>query len=227
MAENLRTMQGATMSADGVCANNPAMTVKRGHHASVWLRLDLLRRTSLLICGWTLVYGLYRGYYALGGTIGMFGTPVSWNQWRFINAVGAVILLIAGVLPITAVPLWGRRYARFALLVLCWFAAAGCVMHAFVDATQRVLNLTGIRQIDLPLSFWALQDQRQSDLQDLLWNEPWFLIEGLLWGVLGWIGCGRTRVRRWYLVTALAAIVVLTLVGLLSATGVIGKFIVG
>jgi hypothetical protein len=26
-------------------------------------------------CGWALLYAAYRGYYALGGTVGMFGLP--------------------------------------------------------------------------------------------------------------------------------------------------------
>ena len=55
-------------------------------------------------CGWTLLYAAYRGYYALGGTVGMFGTPVSMSQWRLINAVGAAIILILAVLPVATLP---------------------------------------------------------------------------------------------------------------------------
>ena len=42
-------------------------------------------RLRLIAGGWALLYAAYRGYYALGGTAGMFGTPVSFSQWRFIN----------------------------------------------------------------------------------------------------------------------------------------------
>lgn len=67
-------------------------------------------------CGWALPYAAYRGYYALGGTVGMFGTPVSMSQWRLINAEGAAIILIGAVLPVATLPLWQRRQARLVLL---------------------------------------------------------------------------------------------------------------
>jgi hypothetical protein len=56
-------------------------------------------------CGWALLYAAYRSYYALGGTVGMFGTPVSMSQWRLINAVGAAIILVLAVLPVATLPL--------------------------------------------------------------------------------------------------------------------------
>ena len=67
-------------------------------------------------CGWALSYAAYRAYYALGGTVGMFGTPVSMSQWRLINAEGAAIILIGAVLPVATLPLWQRRQARLVLL---------------------------------------------------------------------------------------------------------------
>jgi hypothetical protein len=102
----------------------------------------------------------------------------------------------------------------------------GFVMHAIVDMTRRVLSLSGLLTMDFPL--WLSRNTRESDLQDLLFNEPWFLIEGLLWGAIAWsAGLSRAPRRRWWVATALMAILALTGVGLLSATGVIGKFIVG
>jgi hypothetical protein len=183
-------------------------------------------RASYLAAGWALLYALYRGYYAVGGTFGMFGTPVSEQQWRLINAVGAAILLVAAVLPIALLNAWGRRGARPILLALCWIVTVGCVMHATIDATQRVLSLMGRLTIDLP--FWLSIDRRRSDLQDLLFNEPWFLVEGLLWGAIAWTaGLGGSPRRRAWLASALVAITGLTVIGVLSALGVVGKLIVG
>jgi hypothetical protein len=145
-------------------------------------------------CGWALPYAAYRGYYALGGTVGMFGTPVSMGQWRLINAEGAASLLVAAVLSVATLPLWQRRRARLVLLELCWVIAVGCLMHAFVDDTARILSLAGVLHMDFP--FFASIDRRESDLQDLLLNEPWFLVEGLLWGALGWFGLASARSRR-------------------------------
>jgi hypothetical protein len=176
-------------------------------------------------CWWALLYAAYRGYYALGGTIGMFGTPVSMSQWRLINAVGAAIILTAAVLPVATLPLWQRRKARLVLLALCWVIAVGCVMHALVMGTVRILSLVGMLHMDFP--FFASIDRRESDLQDLLLNEPWFLVEGLLWGTLGWFRLASVRSRRLWVGSGLVATVILTVIGVLSTAGIIGRFIVG
>jgi hypothetical protein len=101
-------------------------------------------------CGWALLYAAYRGYYALGGTFGMFGTPVSMCEWRLINAYGAAIILVAAVLPVATLPLWQRWRARSVLLALCWVIAVGCVMHALVMATARILSLASVLHMDFP-----------------------------------------------------------------------------
>ena len=176
-------------------------------------------------CGWALLYAAYRTYYALGGTFGMFGTPVSMSQWRLINAEGAAIILIAAVLPVATLPLWQRRQARLVLLALCWVIAVCFVMHAIVNGTARILSLAGVLHMDFP--FFASIDRREADLQDLLLNEPWFLVEGLLWGVLGWFGLASVRSRRLWVASGLVATVALTAIGVLSTVGIIGRFIVG
>lgn len=182
-------------------------------------------RIGLALGAWGLFYCLYRAYYALGGTVGMFGTPVSQQQWLLVNAIGAGILLVAAVLPVVTLPLWRHPFGRRGMEVLCWVAAVGCVMHALVDAIQRGLSLAGLLYLELP--FWTAVDRRMADLQDLLFNEPWFLAEGLLWAWLAVTGLSAGTARRRWLISAGAAVAVLTVIGMLSATGVIGTFIVG
>jgi len=185
-----------------------------------------LRWASRAAAAWALAYTLYRAYYAAGGTFGMFGVPASETQWRLVNGVGAAILLVAAMAPLVMLVAWRRPAVRPVLLALCWVVTVGCVTHAAVDMTQRVLSLTGLLTLDYPL--WVSVDRRQADLQDLLFNEPWFLIEGLLWGAIAWSsGLRRAPRARWWLASALVAILALTVVGLLSATGVIGKVIIG
>jgi hypothetical protein len=111
------------------------------------------------------------------------------------------------------------------LLALCWVVAVGCVMHALVDGTARILSLAGMLHMDFP--FFSSIDRRESDLQDLLLNEPWFLVEGLLWGVLGWFRFESGRSRRLWVASGLVATVALTVIGVLSTIGIIGRFIVG
>ena len=113
----------------------------------------LSSRTKWAACAagwWALLYAAYRGYYALGGTFGIVGVPVSINQWRLINAVGAGIILIGAVLPVATLPLWKRRRTGSVLLALCWVVAVGCVMHALVDITARIFSLAGVLRIDFP-----------------------------------------------------------------------------
>jgi hypothetical protein len=111
------------------------------------------------------------------------------------------------------------------LLTLCWTVAVGCSMHAIVDMIQRVLSLAGVVHVAYP-ALWATVNRREADLQDLFGNEPWFLIEGLAFGALGWIALGAGRVRRWWTICAVAATTMLTVLGMLTATGVVGKAIV-
>ena len=179
---------------------------------------------SLITATWGLWYAGYRAYYGFGGTAGMFGTPVSETQWRGINLAGAALLLGIAVLPVAVLPLWNMPRARPILLGLCWVLAVGFTMHALIDDIQRVLSLAGVLHLDYPL--FTTVNRRVADLQDLLFNETWFLVEGVLWGVLGWINLGRSAARRWWIGTAFAAIVVLTCFGLLAGFGVIGKIII-
>lgn len=186
---------------------------------AMWLRY--------LAAAWALLYAIYRGYYALGGTAGMFGTPVSLSQWRLINGIAAVLLLLAAVLPLATARLWRQPRARAVMLAVGWVIAVGCVMHALVDIANRLLSIAGVILMEFPFFVAGSVDRRAADAQDLFFNEPWFLIEGLLWGALCLVELTSARARRWWLASALAAIAVLTLIGVLSGAGVIGRFIIG
>lgn len=185
----------------------------------------LLRRASRLAAAWTFGYALYRCYYALGGTVGMLGVPRSLDEWRRINAIAGVLLLVVAALPLATMPAWRHRRARPVLLALCWVIAVGGASHALIGIAQRVASLTGALVIDYP--FWLRIDRRAADLQALFFNEPWFLTEGLLWALVAWGGALRRSPRRgWWVGSALAATAVATVIGLMSAFGVIGRVIV-
>jgi len=170
--------------------------------------------------GWALLYAGYRSYYAFGGTAGLIGRPVSESRLQAINAVGAAIILVAA-----AVPWLVLRSGRFRRITpaLGWIVAVGCCMHALVDATLRVLSLTGVHPTELPSSVWASYDRRSADLQDLFLNEPWFLVQGVLWAALTLSVVRRARRRAW-LVSAVLATAALTVVGVLSGLDVLGSF---
>lgn len=181
---------------------------------------------SRAAAGWALGYTLYRAYYALGGTWGILGTPFSHADWIRINAIAAALLLVAAILPLAAVGSWRRPRMRQLLLALAWIVSVGCVSHALIAMTSRVLSLTGVLTIDYP--FWATIDTRKADVQDLFFNEPWFLIQGLLWAAMAWLGAlGASPRRGWWVGSALAATAAATAVGLLTSFGVLPSVIVG
>ena len=185
---------------------------------------------SLVACGLGLFYGAYRGYYALGGSWAMIGVPASSTQWLLINRVAAVAIIVASLVPLVAIPLWDVPAARPVLLVLFSIAAVGLVMHALIDEAQRLLHLFGLAgrlHID-PYRFggWRSVNFRLADLEDILFNEPWFLVEGALCGALVWLSLPRAQARSWWLTAAAVATAICVAAGLLSATGVIGTSVV-
>lgn len=181
------------------------------------------RATATALAVWGLVYACYRAYYAAGGQIGMIGQPMSDAQFRAVNAVGAGIVLVGALLPPAVV--WAAPL-RPAAPILAWIVAVGCCMHAFVDGMLRLLSVTGVHLTQLPAELWQSFDRRASDLQDLLLNEPWFLVEGLLWVALGVTSVQSSRRRAW-LVSATLACLLLTILGVLSGLDVIGSFRIG
>lgn len=181
------------------------------------------RAIASALAVWGLGYACYRAYYAAGGNIGMIGEPMSDAQFRAVNAVGAGIVLLGALLP----PVLVRAASgRSAAPVLAWIVGVGCCMHAFVDGMLRLLSLTGVHPTELPAELWQSFDRRASDLQDLMLNEPWFLVEGLLWVALGVASIQSSRRRPW-LASAAGACLLLTVVGVLSGLEVIGSFRIG
>ncbi len=181
---------------------------------------------SWVAAGWALFYAAYRGYYALGGTVGMFGVPVDDGTWRLVNASAVVPLLGAAVLPVVALRVWHRRTWRRVLLGVGWVIAVGCVMHGIIDEVTHLLSLAGRLELTYPAGFWVTVDRHAANLQDLLFNEPWFIGEGLLWAAIAWWVLGPGRERRAWMGSAAVAVVALVAIGLLSAFGVMGRFVV-
>lgn len=185
-------------------------------------------RQLLIACAlgfWGLWYAAYRGYYALGGTEWIPGTVLSATDFRSINAIAAVLLLAAAVLPVVAVKSWKRPVVQRILLVVLWIGAVGCVTHAVVDVVQQVMGLNGLLVVHVDQAMLRL-DRRAAAFQDIFLNEPWFLLEGLLFAALALVSV-RGRAASWWLVTAIAATVILIPLGVLTALGVLHRVIIG
>ncbi len=105
--------------------------------------------------------------------------------------------------------------------------AVACIGHACINDILRILSLAGVYDVLYPPEVWNVVDRRAADLQDLIFNETWFLIEGGLWVALAWTVMGPTKARRRWVASAIAAIALATLVGLLTAFGVLGRAVIG
>ncbi len=181
-----------------------------GEQDAIWSRGTKATRLAQWLAACSLLYAGYRAYYAVGGTAGMIGEPVSQAQFQAINAIGSLLIVVlSAVLPLVLVHV--RRLHR-AAPVLGWIGAVGCCMHALVDITLRVLSVTGQYPTELPVAAWRSFDRRTADLQDLLFNEPWFLVVGLLWGALA-LTFVHPRKRRAWVVSAVVACLLLSVVG--------------
>ena len=178
------------------------------------------QRAALAVAFWSFTYAGYRAYYAAGGQVGMVGQAVSSEQFRALNAFGAAIIAFAGLVPLAALRV---RSIRPILPTLCWIAAVGCCMHALVDVTLRLFSVTGVHPTELPSSVWLSYDRRAADLQDLLLNEPWFFVEGLLWATLGAALVQPSRRRTWLTAVAVACLL-LAAIGVASGLGIIPSF---
>lgn len=173
--------------------------------------------------GW---YSAYRLYYAFGGHAGMIGEPRSPTQFRDINLRGAVIIVIAALLPLLAASAWRQRWVRKVVVVIGWIALVGCCTHAITDEILRLLSLTGAHPTQLSAELWLSVNRHKADLQDVLLNEPWFFIEGCLWAVLALIALPSSMRGQW-LRSAAIVCAVASIVGVLSGLGVIPTVRVG
>jgi hypothetical protein len=178
------------------------------------------RRVAAALGLWAAWYGAYRLYYGLGGKIGMIGRPASEAQFRRINLIGAAIILLAALLP--PIAMRARRW-RGVFVVVGWIAAVGCCVHALTDVTQDALSLTGLHPIHYPAGLWLSIDRREAALQDGLFNEPWFFVEGCLWGVLA-LSCLRPPSRWPWLRSTVVAGAFAYAFGVLTALGAAPSF---
>ena len=121
----------------------------------------------------------------------------------------------------------GRDRPRRVFLGIAWVIAVACIGHALIDDVLRLLSLAGRYDVAYPPEVWISVDRRAADLQDLVFNETWFLLEGVLWLAIGWTVIGPSRARRWWLGSAVVAIGLATVVGILSGFGILGRAVIG
>ncbi|RKP47878.1 DUF3995 domain-containing protein [Cohnella endophytica] len=165
---------------------------------------------------WSIAYMLPHLYWALDGTFGlsMLKPGVSESpQWEMINWVASVFLTAAGFLGIAMIYLGKRKFLSGLLLAV---SLAGCSLstsHGIYGIIYRILQITGVAGLEAgPFN----AKQHAYVLWDLLLIEPWFTIEGILLGILGWCYVNKPRDRRIWLTLCTIGISIGMITGLLG-----------
>ncbi|TDF89173.1 DUF3995 domain-containing protein [Paenibacillus piri] len=148
---------------------------------------------------WSIVYMLPHLYWALDGTAGLSILKPSISespQWKLINWIASVFLTAAGFLGIAMIYLKKRRFLSWLLLVILLAGCAVATSHGIYGIIYRVLQIAGVAGVESgPFN----PKEHAYVLWDLLLFEPWFTIEGILLGILGWCYVNKLRNRRIWL----------------------------
>jgi hypothetical protein len=175
-----------------------------------------LRWAGYAAAAWSLAYMLPHLYWAAGGTAMLSAVKPSASEepaWRLINWVASAMLIGAALVAYLLARGTNRRMLRWALLAIAWAGSVLSVAHAIYGIVDRTLIVTGVRLVD-SRPFTASEDAWV--LWDLLVFEPWFLVEGVLFGLAGWAALDRAQDRRrWVWLSAVGLVAAL-------ATAVLG-----
>jgi hypothetical protein len=179
------------------------------------------RRSSLgwagyAACVWSLAYMLPHLYWAAGGTamLSAFRPAVAEEPaFRLINGVASAMLTGAALVALMLARRPDRRMLHGALLAIACIGCALSVAHGVYGIIDRTLIVTGVTLVESrPFAL----DEHAWVLWDLLVFEPWFLIEGVLFGLAGWAFLTQAQDRRrwaWLCVLGVLAALATALLG--------------
>lgn len=135
-------------------------------------------------------------YWAAGGTAMLSAikpTATEEPAWRLINWVATAMLLGAALVAFLLARGTHPRPLHWSFLVIAWAGSVLSVAHGIYGIVDRALIVTGVKLVE-SRRFAAGEDAWV--LWDLLVFEPWFLIEGVLFGLAGYAVMHRTQDRR-------------------------------
>jgi hypothetical protein len=165
---------------------------------------------------WSIAYMLPHLYWALGGKMGeglLKPGTLHVDQIEWINWVASVFLTFAGLIGLAFI-YWSK--SRVSIYILLFITLAGCSLsasHGIYGIFYRILQIIGV--VDLESGSFDIHEDAYV-LWDLVLFEPWFLIEGILLGIVGWCFLKEARSRKIWL----AACIFGTILGLV--TGIMG-----
>jgi hypothetical protein len=170
-----------------------------------------VRAASLALLAWSMLYALIHLYWGLGGDYGLFALKPSAPEediWIAANLFAFGLIAFAGGLGF-ALERARRLPARAVLLAIVAAGSAIATSHGVYGIAFRAAQVAGLSSIEG--AGFSIDDHGWA-LWDMLAIEPWFLVEGLLLGVVGYLNMRSTAGRdRWLLaVSGLGLIALLT-----------------
>jgi hypothetical protein len=165
---------------------------------------------------WSLLYGLAHLYWGLGGTAGhQVYKPSADDEsiWAAANLFAFALMAFAGVLGFALLRATKPSLVRLVLLGIVGAGSAIAASHGIFGMAFRGASVLGISDVDgVPFDI----HQHAWVLWDMLVIEPWFLVEGLLLGLVGYQAQTSPRRRTlWFWCMAGAFVLAL-------ATGLLG-----
>ena len=177
---------------------------------------EALRWSGYAVFAWSIAYMLPHLYWALGGTLGLSmlkPSVLELPQWKMINWIATGFLTAAGFLGLAFVHLGRRKFLSWSLLAI---ALAGCSLatsHGIYGIVNRILQIAGVAAVE---SSPFNMGQHVYVVWDLAVFEPWFLIEGILLGLVGWHYLDQTRQQRIWLALCMIGTAIGLVTGLLG-----------
>lgn len=181
----------------------------------------LLQPRSLVWAGyavfiWSLAYMLPHLYWALGGTMGfsmLKQSATEFPEWQLVNWVASVILTAAGFLGLAFIYLKKRRVLSWLLLTISLTGCSIATSHGIYGIIYRILQMAGV--VELKSGPFNLNEHVYV-LWDLILFEPWFMIEGILLGIVGWFYLNKPRSRKIWLILCTIGVIFGLISGLLN-----------
>ena len=160
----------------------------RATRAIVWV--------GYLACGWAMIFAAVSFYWAAGGTLGSDTIGPALTSLAHDPVFVAILWstgglkVVVGLLALALVQSWGRVVPHWMLLTAAWVAFA--IMALYEGAASWVQH--GLMQIGA-ISTPSGLGTKALHWHLLLWD-PWWLLGGILIGVLTWSYQRRSRAMK-------------------------------
>ena len=162
-------------------------------------RRKLLRLTSTALLIWSLVYAVPHLYWGLGGQRGLSmlkAAAPETDHWEAANLIAFVLITTTGLFGFALERVLTYVPIRLPLLMITAAGSAIAAAHGAFGVLFRALQIVGMSEVDgahfdVEKHGWVLWD--------LLVIEPWFLGEGILLGLIGFLAQRSDSSQLWWL----------------------------